>query len=211
MGPVNFWDIHNVDERSMDMCKKFIVRIQDTPYRGIFLSGMGEGTLFPEKRYIKRRIVHEFKGNVTYKPTLLKYPNKLLWLIVPEDDGTTYLYRPQLLEKQQCESLYYRGKKMYDITGWSDENILASCHREDGFDSQYYIRNESKKVCGERKTSTSNWSVEFDGKHIMALVIVKEKMTLGEIKMVINNEGGYVDEDGIIHKGTADNKIVRYY
>lgn len=58
-----------------------------------------------------------------------------------------------------------------------------------------------------RKASTNNWSVEFDGKNILALVAVRTDMTFGEIRNVIINEGGIIDNNGIIHKGTARNIV----
>lgn len=58
---------------------------------------------------------------------------------------------------------------------------------------------------GER--FTHNWSIEFDGKNVMALVMLKPKMTYSEILNVIQNEGGYVDSNGIVHKGTATDKL----
>lgn len=54
---------------------------------------------------------------------------------------------------------------------------------------------------------TRNWSVEWDNKPVLLLVMNKPKMTYGEIIDVIKAEGGYVDSDGIIHKGTAENKV----
>lgn len=62
-------------------------------------------------------------------------------------------------------------------------------------------------IRGPKWISTTNWSVEFDGKQILALLILKEKMAYEEVVRVITNEGGYVDSEGIIHKGTAENKI----
>ena len=46
----------------------------------------------------------------------------------------------------------------------------------------------------------NRWSVEFDGKSILALCILKPKMTYAEIKNVILNEGGTIDAEGIIHR-----------
>ena len=63
------------------------------------------------------------------------------------------------------------------------------------------------KWYGQRKACTNNWSVEFDGKNIFALVAVKTNMTYAEIRNVIMNEGGTIDENGIIHKGTARNIV----
>lgn len=59
----------------------------------------------------------------------------------------------------------------------------------------------------QRKASTNNWSVEFDGKNILALVAVKTEMTYADIRNVIINEGGIIDNNGIIHRGTARNIV----
>lgn len=54
--------------------------------------------------------------------------------------------------------------------------------------------------------TTNNWSVEFDGQSVMDLMMTKPKMSYAEVLRIIINEGGYVD-NGIIHKGTAINKV----
>lgn len=54
---------------------------------------------------------------------------------------------------------------------------------------------------------THNWSVEYDNVPVLLLAMNKPKMTYGEIIDVIKAEGGYVDEKGIVHKGTAENKV----
>ena len=59
----------------------------------------------------------------------------------------------------------------------------------------------------EKISTTTNWSVEWDNKPVLLLVMQKPKMTYGEIIDVITAEGGYVDSEGIIHKGTAENKV----
>lgn len=58
---------------------------------------------------------------------------------------------------------------------------------------------------GER--FTCNWSIEFDGKNIIELVAKKPKMTYAEILIVVREEGGYVDSNGIVHRGTARDKL----
>lgn len=45
------------------------------------------------------------------------------------------------------------------------------------------------------------WSEMFDGKSVIDLMSQWEKMPYAHVKMVIANEGGYIDDDGIIHKG----------
>lgn len=59
----------------------------------------------------------------------------------------------------------------------------------------------------EKISTTTNWSVEYDNVPVLLLAMNKPKMTYGEIIDVIKAEGGYVDEKGIVHKGTAENKV----
>lgn len=59
----------------------------------------------------------------------------------------------------------------------------------------------------QKVATTVNWSVEYDEHHVAELLLTKTEMTFAETKNVILNEGGFVDDNGIIHKGTATNKI----
>ena len=59
----------------------------------------------------------------------------------------------------------------------------------------------------DKKASTMNWSIEWEDKPILLLRMHKPKMYYKEILDVITAEGGYVDSEGIIHKGTAENKV----
>lgn len=59
----------------------------------------------------------------------------------------------------------------------------------------------------EKVSTTLNWAIEWDEQPILILVMQKPKMSYAEILQVINAEGGYVDSEGIIHKGTAENKV----
>lgn len=47
------------------------------------------------------------------------------------------------------------------------------------------------------------WSVDYDGKSVFDLMERWDKMPYAHVKMVIENEGGFIDDKGIIHKGTA--------
>lgn len=47
------------------------------------------------------------------------------------------------------------------------------------------------------------WSKEFDGKSVLDLMEQWPKMPYAHIKMVIANEGGLIDDKGIIHRGIA--------
>lgn len=59
----------------------------------------------------------------------------------------------------------------------------------------------------DKTASTLNWSIEWDNQPILILVMQKPKMSYKEILDVIMAEGGYVDSEGIIHKGIAENKV----
>ena len=59
----------------------------------------------------------------------------------------------------------------------------------------------------EKVSITLNWSVEYDNTPVLLLVMQKPKMSYKEILDVITAEGGYVDSEGIIHKGSAENKV----
>lgn len=65
----------------------------------------------------------------------------------------------------------------------------------------------TSKVPPHGERYTCNWSVEFDGKNVMGLVALKPKMTYAEILIVIRAEGGYVDSNGTVHRGTARDKL----
>ena len=52
----------------------------------------------------------------------------------------------------------------------------------------------------EKQLVQIKWSVEFDGKPLMELLKYKHKMSYKDVLNVIVNEGGSVDENGIIHR-----------
>lgn len=54
---------------------------------------------------------------------------------------------------------------------------------------------------------TNNWSVEYDRRSVLDLLNDKPNATYAHIKMVIANEGGFIDDKDIIHAGTAVNKV----
>ena len=52
------------------------------------------------------------------------------------------------------------------------------------------------------------WSVDYDGKSVLELMQQWDKMPYDQIKMVIANEGGFIDDKGIIHRGLATERAV---
>lgn len=63
----------------------------------------------------------------------------------------------------------------------------------------------------DKMASTLNWSIEWDNQPVLVLVMQRPKMSYKEILDVITAEGGYVDSEGIIHKGTAEDKVYVVY
>lgn len=51
------------------------------------------------------------------------------------------------------------------------------------------------------------FAIEYDGKCIVDMLTEKEHMTLSEARNLIVNEGGYVDEDGTVHRGSAQYQV----
>ena len=51
------------------------------------------------------------------------------------------------------------------------------------------------------------WSIDYDGKSVFDLMEQWDKMPYAHVKMVITNEGGFIDDKGIIHKGSATTKV----
>lgn len=80
--------------------------------------------------------------------------------------------------------------------------ILARIHDRDISVSDCRKVEESPgHQVGERTMVGLFWSKEFDGKSVFDLMEQWPKMPYAHVKMVITNEGGYIDADGIIHKG----------
>lgn len=52
------------------------------------------------------------------------------------------------------------------------------------------------------------WSVDYDGKSVIDLMSQWDKMPYTHVKMVIANEGGFIDNKGIIHRGLATEQAV---
>lgn len=80
--------------------------------------------------------------------------------------------------------------------------ILARIHDRDISVSDCRKVEESPgHQVGERTMVGLFWSKEFDGKSVFDLMEQWPKMPYVHVKMVIENEGGSIDGEGIIHKG----------
>lgn len=62
------------------------------------------------------------------------------------------------------------------------------------------VEEERGHQVGERTMVGLFWSKEFNGRSVFDLMEQWPKMPYEHVKMVIANEGGYIDGDGIIHQ-----------
>ena len=160
------------------------------------------------------------KGYVIWRDVLLlpmkkKKPDektKFFKKVIPFEDSPNYW---EYSKEGEQWNLYYvkrgvnRRLAVANIGEYHPETIIAKIHDKEVTVSEckHVEDNLHRALRGPKLISTTNWSVEFDGKRLLALLIIKEKMTYEEVVRVITNEGGYVDSEGIIHKGTAENKV----
>ena len=89
-----------------------------------------------------------------------------------------------------------------NIGEFSSQSIMARISDKD------ISVNDCKKVEEHRRPVGREivgvyWSIEYDGKSVFDLMEEKQKMPFAHIKMVIENEGGSIDKEGVIHRGTC--------
>ena len=234
MSKLTFWDTHNsefpeeyLDCPETDKYLKAVYLLTDSGDTeeecdyGIFNCGYGDNTLNTKERFgVTYQIEPRFssKGN-PIKPKEMKvingitmygysrplrYPDKLLWVIHKERDGSTWLYKPQKLESNGCATCYGRGSKGYNVTGMTYIQIMEHCNKE-GFtykgvtDREYEENHTYVPASCRRQIEPVVWSKELDGKSVLILSTAYPKMTMREILMVLENEGASVDAAGIIH------------
>lgn len=113
------------------------------------------------------------------------------------DDKTGKVYRWVLDDQANT----WKSKALCGTVapGTSAQAVLAQLLDGDITVRDEWNSQDKHRVYKDGKLPTVKWCREFDGKSIVALCIVKNKMTYNEIVNVIVNEGGSVDSQGIIH------------
>lgn len=107
--------------------------------------------------------------------------------------------RPDLIEAQIFS-------KEISATGYKDiEDQKRNPNRR--YSGLYDIDNEGRRV---RTSSTNKWCVKYDKWPIFIVMKEHPKMSYNDIKNVIENEGGTVDEQGFISANGIKNEIVKY-
>ena len=160
---------------------------------------------------------------MTYKSVEHGYVlwNEVILIPLHREDGSVYYWRKTIPFEDApnyweyiCEdgmwNVYYvkrgvnRRMAQCNIGKFKPESILCRIADKD------ISVADCKKVEEEHGRQVSRtpivgvfWSIEYDGKSVFDLMEEKQKMPYAHIKMVIANEGGYIDDEGIIHKGTC--------
>lgn len=148
-------------------------------------------------------------------------------ILIPlkKEDGTTYFWRKNVsweddkvtsywsyIREDDCWNLYRvyknpanRRLAQYNIGKFAPESIIVRLADKDITVSDCKkIEDKESRVVGERTQIASVvWSNDFDGKSVFELMEHWQKMPYAHVKMVIENEGGSIDGNGIIHKGIA--------
>lgn len=194
----HFTDNHTCSSSLPNFKDRYIAKLHDLEgARGIFASGYGPNTLhdgrcplsYKEKNIFDGSIVKVHKKSVTF-------PSKLLWVIYTNEDGDSFLYKPQDLGNHE----FSMGNRAYNVTNWDDMLILTELFSSDGCLDGYSYKNNRRTFYEPKEICRTLWSVEFDGKNILAILFAKPKMSYNDVKLIITNEGGSVDSNGIIHK-----------
>lgn len=112
------------------------------------------------------------------------------------DDKTGYVYRIKMEDGVEVER-----KLCGEVPiGTTPQQVGLRIEDRDITSRDAYNPEDKRRHMAWTEMNRLDWSWEFDGKSILALCIVKPKMTYAEIKRVIEMEGGSIDEQGIIHK-----------
>lgn len=106
-------------------------------------------------------------------------------------------------------NVYYviRGKNRRlacaNVGKFSPESIMMRIKDRDiSVNDCRKIEEHEKTYCPQEKIIQGVvWSRDFDGKSVFELMEQWPKMPFAHVKMVIENEGGSIDNKGIIHKG----------
>lgn len=147
-----------------------------------------------------------------------------LWqdsILIPtvKKDGTKAWWRKEIKFEDAdkyweyiCEdnvwNIYYvrRGKDrrlaQINVGIYSPESIIARIHDRDiSVADCRKIEEEHGRPIERTPIVSLIWSKEFDGRSVFELMEQWQKMPYAHVKMVIENEGGSIDNNGIIHKG----------
>lgn len=122
---------------------------------------------------------------------------------VPFEDAPSYW---EYIYEDGSWNIYYvkrgvnRRLAQANIGKFSPRSILAQLADKDISVNDCRRMEERRHPAGKEIVGIL-WSHEYDGKSVIELMEKWQKMPYTHVKMVIENEGGSIDNEGIIHKG----------
>lgn len=158
---------------------------------------------------------------MTSKPITNGY---VMWqdsILIPtvKEDGTRTWWRKEIKFENAdkyweyiCEdgmwNVYYvkrgvnRRLAQANIGKFPPDAIIARIHDRDiSVSDCRKVEEEHGRQVDRTPVEGVYWSREFDGKSVFELMEHWDKMPFAHVKLVIENEGGSIDSNGIIHKG----------
>lgn len=115
------------------------------------------------------------------------------WEYVCEDGSWNVYYVVRGVNRRMAQA---------DIGEFSPKSIIARISDRDiSVSDCRKVEREHGHPVERTQVAGLIWSKEFDGKSVFELMEQWQKMPFAHIKMVIENEGGSIDSNGIIHKG----------
>lgn len=116
------------------------------------------------------------------------------WAYGPKD-GEWYVYRVKMKDGREVRRDIITST---GTTRFKPDAILAQI-----LDGTWKVGDAEKTSFAAKTIQHADypvyWSKEFDGKSALAIMALKPKMTFAEIKNIIENEGGSIDSQMIVH------------
>ena len=143
--------------------------------------------LLPMKKLTKEGKRMYFRKTVAFEDA----PN--YWEYICEDGMWNVYYVKRGINRRlaQCNIGKFAPESI--IARLSDKDISVTDCRK--------VEEEHGRQVDRTPVAGLFWSKEFDGKSVFDLMEQWPKMPYAHVKMVIANEGGSIDKEGIIHKG----------
>lgn len=141
--------------------------------------------LLPTKKRSKEGKVLYFRKEIPFE----KAPN--YWEYICEDGSWNIYYVKRGVNRRLAQA---------NIGEFSPESIMARLADKDISVNDCKQIEENHGRPTERIMPGIIWAEMFDGKSVFDLMEQWPKMPYAHVKMVIANEGGYIDDEGIVHR-----------
>lgn len=93
----------------------------------------------------------------------------------------------------------YHEQKSPKKHAWGEGSLCKSLNKEN-----LHPRTGRRMPDAHEGIIYSNpWSLQFEGKSVLEVLSIKKKCNFEHLNLIINSEGGYIDDKGIIRRGKA--------